>query len=264
MEVEKNTWPMGQVDTAPKADSALIYAEPSAPQKKKNTSLAKVTASDAADYSRNRLTAVTHKTEVHIGGASPRVQRKQSKVTADRQARVEKNQRLINRHDMADLKAEVTTLLREEGEMNREQNARTRMTTMIMVQCCKLVDLYEEGEQYMDVIDKINERMDNRKIALKEKEDAKSVLEKENEVLRAEISKLRDTVSNHRAMTNKKEDKQSGIQGEFTKLRNTATEMVRCARGATDKMNILKNAMHDAEKSMESSIQDIGVDTDIV
>lgn len=91
------------------------------------------------------------------------------------------------------MKEEVSKIIHGEQMMQRERNARSTMTTSIMIQSLKMIDLFEEKCEYIDSLDRIVVKTTEMGVKLDEREGFKSGLEGENEVhekIQKQIKKL--------------------------------------------------------------------------
>lgn len=255
-------WPLGQVGSLPKSKTS---EEPS------ETAKATLKPVDRT------LENGTSNTKAKSPRPSPRMIRKQLKplnntaLTEDfterskeREKRISENVRYVNRRDMQDLKAEVFQALQYEKSMQREMHARNSLTQTIMIQCLKLADLYEEGEVYRDVLNKIGVKIDGRNNVLNERVSQRQDLEKQNDVLRNEITKLQSTLENVRQSTIDAGGRHEKVNMELKKQVGIQQKMTRCAQQANSEMHNIRDVMLTAEQSMIATIDEIKDDSLIV
>merc|ERR1712066_9193 len=163
----------------------------------------------------------------------------------------------IQLKDIQQIKKQVSEAIDGEVGMQRESHARGKMVTSIFIQCLKMIDLFEEKCEYVDSLDRIAVKTTEMGVKLKGKENDRTDLEGQNEVLRSEISKLQTNLHNTRESTNNKVRQQGKLLDDLKEMKENYTSMMKIAESAKMKMGVLKNAMTEAEKSMESSIKEM-------
>lgn len=247
-EDEVSNWPMGQVDLL--QESSRLRCEPLIYDKPKPIGLGNIPQPHVELKARVEAAAKP----------AEKVDDKPAPPKHTRETIIAQQKRIVKLRDISLLKSEVATVIREEQNMQREGNARSRMCSMIMVQCLKLVDLFEEGCEMHDALDDIEIKTQLKQIDLDERIAYRNELENENQGLRNEVSTLQKNLHNTRQSTNQKVDKQSKLHQEITAEKAKTTAMMKAADGAKVKMSVLRNAMAEAEKSMESSIKDVKIE----
>lgn len=229
---DHTNWPMGHV--APLEGDRRLTLEP-------------------LIYSACKPVALGNRPQPHVE-LRQKIDEEEKEEKPDREKIIAQQKRIIQLKDLQQVKEEVSKIIHGEQMMQRERNARSTMTTSIMIQSLKMIDLFEEKCEYIDSLDRIVVKTTEMGVKLDEREGFKSGLEGENEVLRKEISKLQSTLHNTREATNNKVRQQGKMLDDMKNMKENYTSMMKIAEGAKMKMGVLKNAMSEAEKSMESSI----------
>jgi len=174
-------------------------------------------------------------------------------ITRERMLNLELLQRKVQREDMKIFRHEVLQLIDEERKNRREANARFRMFRVVMVQCLKMIDLWEEGCEYMDSITNKNVLIGQRKDFMNEKIDKRLGLEMDNQGLRDEISALQKRLHDSRDENNSKDNRTAALK------QNQADEKKEHMRltGTIDKakagQKLLQQAMADAEVGLKDA-----------
>ena len=110
----------------------------------------------------------------------------------DKLIKVEALKREINKEDMKILRKEAASLAEEEKHMFRDGNARDKMCYSLLIQSCKMIDLWDQANHYMDVIELKTGELDKVQGKLTEKTTEREGLEHDNEVLRVWVTKNSD------------------------------------------------------------------------
>jgi len=229
---DHTNWPMGHVD--PLLGERRLTLEP-------------------LIYSACKPVALGSRPQPHVE-LRQRIDEEEKEEKPDREKIIAQQKRIIQLKDLQQVKEEVSKIIHGEQMMQRERNARSTMTMSIMIQSLKMIDLFEEKCEYIDSLDSIVVKTTEMGVKLGEREGFKAGLEGENEVLRKEISKLQSSLHNTREATNNKVRQQGKMLDDMKTMKENYTSMYKIAEGAKMKMGVLKNAMSEAEKSMESSI----------
>jgi len=188
-----------------------------------------------------------------------------NETSQERKRKIDKAGRDVKRVEMKDLRDDCKTLLVYERSLFPEEsrgNARTRMMDVIIKQCMKITDLFEEAAQILDLLDDKDRDIEKIQEKLKTKEDKRFGLEGETEVLRKEIAQLQTTLHNTKNSTSDKIKKDQELNAELKDQKTKGMAMVKTAEVAKGKMTTLKNAMSSAEKAMESTISEIKEESD--
>merc|ERR1711990_1327253 len=234
-EQELENWPLGHVN--PQEGPRRLTLEP-------------------LIYDKPKPIAMGNRPQPHVE-LKKKVEIEEKVEKPNREKIIAQQKRIIQLKDLQQFKEQVSQVINEEQFMQREGHARTKMTTSIMVQCLKMIDLFEERCEYLDTLDLIEVKTSDMGKKLDEKNDNRTDLEGQNEVLRKEISKLQTTLHNTRESTNAKVRKQGKLMDEMKEMKENYASMMKIAENAKLKMGVLKSAMSEAEKSMESSIKEM-------
>merc|ERR1712110_619358 len=108
----------------------------------------------------------------------------------NREKIIAQQKRIIQLKDIQQIKEQVSVVINGEQTMQREGHARSKMCTSIMIQCLKMIDLFEEKCEYIDSLDRIAVKTTEMGGKLQGKDDDRTDLEGQNEVLRKEINNL--------------------------------------------------------------------------
>jgi len=219
---DHTNWPMGHV--APLEGDRRLTLEP-------------------LIYSACKPVALGNRPQPHVE-LRKKIVEEEKEPEPNREKIIAQQKRIIQLKDLQQVKEEVSKIIHGEQLMQRESNARSKMTTSIMIQSLKMIDLFEEKCEFIDSLDRIEVKITEMGGTLKEREGVKAGLEGENEV----------PLHNTRESTNNKARQQGKMLDDLKTMKENYTSMMKIAEGAKMKMGVLKNAMHEAEKSMESSI----------
>lgn len=232
---DHTNWPMGHV--APVEGDRRLTLEP-------------------LIYSKPQPVALGNRPQPHVE-LKQKVEQEEKEEKPNREKIIAQQKRIIQLKDIQQIKEQVSVVINGEQTMQREGHARSKMCTSIMIQCLKMIDLFEEKCEYIDSLDRIAVKTTEMGSKLNGKEGDRTDLEGQNEVLRKEISNLQSKLHTTRESTNNKVRQQGKLLDDLKDMKENYVSMMKIAEGAKMKMGVLKNAMSEAERSMESSIKEM-------
>lgn len=175
----------------------------------------------------------------------------------DKIFKVENIQREINKEDMRRLRKEASALAEEEKHMFRDGNARDKLTYSLLVQACKMVDLWDQANHYMDVIEMKTGELGVTQGVLGEKITEREGLEKDNEVLRSEIATLEAKLAAQQAKNQEKAKLATTIVQNIAMKKMKAKAMVDRIKRVKANQEKLTGTMSDANSALAKAFENL-------
>lgn len=148
------------------------------------------------------------------------------------------------------LRVEVNELIKAETRMTntyREKHARGTLLSNILVQCIKLIDLFDQKCEYADVILKMDENLELKSQNIEDHERIRKGLESDNNGLQSEINDLRKRLHTQRSTNDDKQTRQDMLIQDLAETENETKQLWQNVEKAKLNVKLVQEAMEKAE-----------------
>lgn len=170
-----------------------------------------------------------------------------------RQMKIQMLQKRIAREDMCMLRMEILELIDKERKSMKEMNARGKLLFTVLTQCMKMIDLWEEACESMEVLGSKNVFIGKRKDQLQETVSKRLGLEQDNATLRDTIKDLQIKYQDVLKQNRDREARHGKCKKDFLDEMNNGKDLnnkvVKARKGA----KVLKEVMTEATDSLQEA-----------